>query len=716
MRASPVPVLLVALAAAVPSLYAAPAPSEAATEATAGKAGVFVLGIDGVDPVILQRLADEGRMPNFARLAAEGTFQKLGTSNPPQSPVAWSNFVTGMNPGGHGIYDFIHRDPKTYTAISSATPPPSGDEATTLDLFGYTLPLWGGDTIVNNRSGKPFWDYLHDAGVETEVYRIPGNFPPTPSGALTLSGMGTDDLRALNGKYAWYTDVLVPNSTSLKAEFRSVRVEDEDEDGIGDTVRDVLLGPPDAMRTYPKGDPTHYLTAPLTVEIDPEDDVAWIHCGDSQAVVREGEWTDWMEVTFEIMPYMPVTGIVRFYAKELRPQFKLYASPLNFSAAAPVTAITTPDDDAAVALFDELGHFYTQGMPEETNALKDGLFDEDDFVKQVGLVHEDGYRMLDLALERFGRGDMTFMYLSDIDLQCHMLWHLGDPKTPGAEVEHPAYRPEAAKKHGHDLEGFYEGIDRVLGHVRDTLPPDALLMVISDHGFQPFTRKVNLNAWLRDQGYLVMLPEGVRIAADGHGYERDTGEVVEGQHVWQPVDASAIGEPAQTGELHDVDWLRTRAYGLGFNGLYLNIEGREGHGIVKASEADGLVAEIMGKLEQIIDPKTNAKVVRRAFRSSDVYSGSRVAEAPDIVVGYDAGYCCSDTSTLGGTNRREIDDNKGGDFTGNHLMDPAVVPGILFCNRKLSTDGHDLTDVTASLLAHFGIPVPDDMVGKSFLD
>ena len=86
----------------------------AAIRADSSPPGIFVLGIDGVDPVILERMMDEGRMPHFARLAGEGTFQELGTSNPPQSPVAWSNFITGRNPGGHGIFDFLRRTPGTY--------------------------------------------------------------------------------------------------------------------------------------------------------------------------------------------------------------------------------------------------------------------------------------------------------------------------------------------------------------------------------------------------------------------------------------------------------------------------------------------------------------------------------------------------------------------------------------------------------------------------
>jgi len=156
-----------------------------------------------MDPEILERLMKKGVMPNFTKLAEQGGFQSLGTANPPQSPVAWSTFVTGRNPGGHGIYDFVHRDPKTYLPISSATPPVEAGSA--IDLFGYYLPV-GGESPKNNRGGVPFWDPLLDAGVDVEVYRVPGNYPPTPSKANVLSGMGTVDMRGGYGVYTWFTN------------------------------------------------------------------------------------------------------------------------------------------------------------------------------------------------------------------------------------------------------------------------------------------------------------------------------------------------------------------------------------------------------------------------------------------------------------------------------------------------------------------------------
>jgi hypothetical protein len=157
------------------------------------------------------------------------------------------------------------------------------------------------------------------------------------------------------------------------------------------------------------------------VHLDPEEEVAWLEIGGSDVILRKGEWSDWVEVSFDALPWglMRFAGIVRLYLKEVRPDFQLYASPVNLAPGDPAQPITTPDDFAEL-LYEELGNFYTVGMPEETNALKDGLFDDDDYAKQVKLFQEqDSDPMLELALSRFQPG--TTLLQLDIDLRCHML-------------------------------------------------------------------------------------------------------------------------------------------------------------------------------------------------------------------------------------------------------------------------------------------------------
>ena len=152
---------------------------------------VIVLGIDGMDPQLLRQYLAEGRMPNFAALAARGSFLTLETSMPPQSPVAWANLITGMNPGGHGIFDLIHRDPATVTPYfsTSQVKPPRHN----LRLGNWVIPLSEGEVSLL-RHGKAFWQYLDDRAIPLTVIRIPSNFPPVPSKGKTLAGMGTPDL------------------------------------------------------------------------------------------------------------------------------------------------------------------------------------------------------------------------------------------------------------------------------------------------------------------------------------------------------------------------------------------------------------------------------------------------------------------------------------------------------------------------------------------
>lgn len=654
-------------------LLGANLPSQAGA---ADQPGVFIMGVDGMDPEIVSRLMAEGKMPNFMRLAREGSFQPLGTSNPPQSPVAWSNFVTGMGPGGHGIFDFMHRDLSNYAPVSSATR--AGEEASALNVLGYVIPLGG--EMENNRGGTPWWDVLEERGVDVEVYRIPGNYPTPPSKAKVLDGMGTTDLRGGFGTYTLYTDTLVEKKRP-KGDIQIVTVRDSDLDGVPDTVRGTLRGPPDQLHLQPGQVPkdNEYIGVPVTVHLDAESDTAVVEVGEARVLLREGEWSDWVELSFDMAPMglMPVTGTVRFYAMELRPRFRLYASPVNISPASPLAPITSPDDFVE-ELYAAVGSFYTQGMPEEQEALKDGVFSEDDYLKQVRLVQEDTWRMLHLALDRFEPGDATFVYFSDIDLQSHMLWRHGDPKHPGAP-RHPAFDPSVAAGHERDIENFYQDIDSALGAIRQKLPKSALLIVMSDHGFQPFTRDVHLNAWLRDNGYLVMKPG------------KTTGYTI-----------------------LDVDWSKTRAFGLGFNGLYLNRSGRESQGIVKDSQVDALMSELASKLEAWRDPKDGERIVLRMFRASEAYQGSRAVEGPDMIVGYNKGYGCSDESTLGEITAEVIADNESR-WSGSHLMAPEVVPGILLLNRKLASGGHDLTDLTVTLLSHYGIPKLPEMTGEPIL-
>jgi hypothetical protein len=149
---------------------------------------------------LTQQMLAAGR-PNLARLAQSGQFGPLETTVPPQSPVAWSSFITGLDAGGTGIFDFIHRDPATMVPYLSTT---RTEDGASVRLGKWRVPLRGGDVVLL-RHGTAFWEILSQHGVETTIVRSPANFPPGGSARHELSGMGTPDLLGTYGTFTYFT-------------------------------------------------------------------------------------------------------------------------------------------------------------------------------------------------------------------------------------------------------------------------------------------------------------------------------------------------------------------------------------------------------------------------------------------------------------------------------------------------------------------------------
>ncbi len=623
--------------------------------ARADAGSLVVIGIDGMDPGLLTKFMAEGRMPNFSRLAAEGAFDSLETSVPPQSPVAWSNFITGMDPGGHGIFDFIHRDPSTYTPVFSAAD--VLEPSRTISIGDWIFPLSKGGTVLL-RHGEAFWERLERADVPCTVIRVPANYPPTESNSRSLAGMGTPDLLGTYGTFSLYTDDPQWQGAQVSGgRIHTVAID-------GGRALAVLEGPRNTMR---KGEPI--LTTPLVIDIDRASDVARMTVSGTETMLYVGEWSDWVPVSFPLVgSFKKLPAMVRFYVRSVSP-LALYVSPLNIDPIAPALAISTPDDYAR-SLAERVGRFYTQGIAEDTKALEAGVFNDAEFVTQTDTLLAERARMLDAVLDEYRRG-FLFFYVSTVDQSCHALWRNADPDHPA----HPADTTFADR-----FGELYEEMDAMLGKVRERIPPDATLIVMSDHGFAPYYKKVNLNSWLYENGYLALI----------------RGDEV-GQH---PL-------------FNNVFWRRTRAYAAGINGLYLNVAGRESKGIVtRGAQYDALVDEISRALLALRDPETGEHVVTRVYRARDVYHGDHVDEAPDLVVGYNRGYRGSDDSALGTITRDVITPNLG-KWTGDHCIDHRWVPGVLLSNKQLSLPDPTLLDMPVTILAEFGIPAPPAMTGRN---
>jgi Uncharacterized conserved protein len=213
--------------------------SKSSSEGTEKK--VLVLGFDGMDPKILGNLVQEGKLPSFEHLIKTGDFKPLGTSVPPQSPVAWSDFISGMNPGGHGIFDFIHRDPETMIPYLSTSKTESPEK--TITIGSWIIPLSSGKVTLL-RHGKAFWEYLEQEGVPTTVFRVPANFPTVESDmpVYQLSGMGTPDIQGTYGTFSFYTDEPIDKYEGISGgEAFPIRV-------VNDQFQAKLPGPRNTLR------------------------------------------------------------------------------------------------------------------------------------------------------------------------------------------------------------------------------------------------------------------------------------------------------------------------------------------------------------------------------------------------------------------------------------------------------------------------------------
>lgn len=701
-------VLGAALIVAIPRR--APADPYAAAEA-ALKKPLVILGVDGMDPELLAEVIARypERMQNFRWLIAQANgIHSLGTSTPPQSPVAWSNFITGMNPGGHGIFDFIHRDPVTRQPIPSTTKIVKGFE---LGLPGpYKIDI-GADS-PSNRTGEAFWTILREHGVPADIWRIPANFPVDPSEGVSFSGMMTPALDSAYGECTFFTtDPLHAAKLGYAKTEQLKNIEGRIDTAISGPSNPFLEGHDTSVRCS------------FRIYVDQQAGAVILYLGDGAAhekvVLRAGEWSDFLRLDFKVLPLglMNMSGICRFYLRSIEPEVELYASAVNFDPEAPVAPVSEPSD-ASAELTREIGRYYTQGMAEDVNALKKGVLDDSEFMQQVTLIHHETMDMLDYALGRYvdnGKQGLLFFYFSEIDLACHMMWRHGDEKHPAHDADTSrlaasAWTGRAESTLADTVEDMYLRLDPALGKVREKLGDDVTLVVMSDHGFAPYHREFSLNTWLVDNGYLV-LKEGL------------AKELPEADPAHRKV---FVYGP-------EVDWSKTRAYGIGFNGLYLNLEGREldnpetspadESGIVKASEAGVLLREIKQKLETFVDPKTGRHPVLRCDLASEIYSGERSAEAPDMLVGYDSGYGNSDDSSTGRIPHEVLLDNcpashggKLGTFNGNHLMHPDVVPGILISNRPVRDGKFKLEDLTVEVLHQYGIKPPESMKGSPVLE
>ncbi len=615
---------------------------------------VVVLGLDGLDHKLTERLLGEGKLPHLAALREQGDFKSLASTLPPISPVAWSTFQTGVNPGKHNIFDFLTPDERTYQPKLS-----SAEIRSTRRTLGWGPLRWPGRKAVVRmlRKSRPFWSILSDYGVFSCILRVPVTFPAEPLRGVLLSAMCVPDLRGTQGTFSQYTTRGSPGSKSTGGDVHHVQ-------RVGNFVTCELLGPP-----HPSDPARSPLRLPFTVRCQPAAGAELKIAGQVYRLLP-GEYTDWIQVGFRAGIGRTVRGICRFLLRETEPEFDLYVTPVNIDPEHPAMAIGFPAV-YPIYLAKRQGSYATLGLAEDTWGLSEGALTDQQFLQQCADIEREREAMFLDGLDKVPQGLCVCVFDGTDRIQ-HMFWRDWDEPQPGRPAAKPAALPEA-------IRDVYARMDQLVGRtMAKCQSDDTLLLVVSDHGFNAFRRGVDLNRWLEEAGYLVV---------DDQRRHED--------------------------HLGGIDWSRTRAFAIGLTGIFINQQGKFAQGCVApGQETIELREELARRLGALGDPANGNAAIHRVYQAAKSYSGPYKDQAPDLIVGYARGYRVSWDAAIGRTSRAVFHDNTKA-WSGDHCVDPSVVPGVLFCNRKIASEHPRLLDLAPTILEQFGVPAPSHMDGRA---
>jgi predicted AlkP superfamily phosphohydrolase/phosphomutase len=678
------------------------------------KEKVIVLGFDGVDARYTEQWMNEGKLPNLAKLRAQGTFRPLRPTIPAQTPVSWSTFSTGIDPGRTGIFDFLRRDPKTYLPVFAAfdeTKEPFllGDKnpfaaaAAILVLLALIALLFRRTArivmiiiavaasagaflatkkyipetrpgVINRRQGIPFWEAAANAGRKARVVHVPVTFPAHdfPAGEM-LSGLGVPDVSGRVGKPFFFTSELDFHRSGAN-EFSIEVVQLEDNKGH---ITTRIQGPPNKLFGTPP-----YISIPMAITVANDRNSITIEESGQTVTLRPGEWSGWTDFVFPFNPLIKIHGISRFHLMTSQPEVKLYLSPINFDPRnlPPGFNISAPAKWAQQLARDQ-GLYKTLGWQIDTWAISEGFADEQMFWDDMTFTVAQDRKMFDAFLG--GDEELMVQCFEFPDRVGHVFWRLMDPK-------HPAYNEALHVKWGDALLRSYQLMDAIVGDAMAAAEKkNAALIVLSDHGFASFRKSVNYNTWLVMNGYM-SLKSGVQVK------DRNVEMLFDSGQFWE-----------------NVDWSHTRAYAMGLGEMYINVKGRESQGIVNPGPAyDALKSELKSRLVTMTDMETMEHPVRRVLAREEIYRQFDPNMIPDLFVTNNDGYRVSWQTSLGGIPKNLIEPNKQV-WSGDHCsVDPEIVKGIFFYNRKLGTDRAPyIADVYPTVLGLLSVKAPYELDG-----
>jgi predicted AlkP superfamily phosphohydrolase/phosphomutase len=557
----------------------------------------LILGFDSFDPKVFEELAGRGELPNFEKLSAHGGYSLLEVCSPPQTEVSWTSIATGADPGGHGIFDFVHRDPATYIPFVSILP---------------TRRSALGEQFVPPYTARTFFEEASSMGYPATALWWPAMFPARPEvPVMTLPGLGTPDIRGQLG-----VGTLFSSEDESKEKTAVVKLVPAGRD----RYQAELPGPQTKGREGPRT-----IRLPLVVEVI-DANTARLTVDNQQIELRPGEWSDILELRFNTGMLMTIHAITRFIAVSLKGAARIYALPRQIHPLHSTWHYAT-SKTFSKKLWTEVGPYLTLGWPQDTTGLEEGCITDEQFLDLCRMIFERRIQILEYLLDDFREGVLASIF-DDLDRVQHMFFH------DRMDIVHDWYRL----------------LDEFVGKVNARVEAwngKYRYLILSDHGFSDFRKKIHLNRWLLEQNYL---------------YMKNGGD-----------------------DLSGVDWNKTKAYAVGLNSIYLNISGREGQGSVAAEQIEPLLGEIKNRLLDWTDADGTA-IVQKVRLKHETFNGPFTRFGPDLVVGYAPGSRASAETGLGKIPAAALEPNT--DHWGaDHCMDAEAVPGVIFANRDLRDFG-----------------------------
>jgi predicted AlkP superfamily phosphohydrolase/phosphomutase len=613
---------------------------------------------------------------------------------------------------------------------------------------GY-VPREISDVVGNPTQTAPFWEAAAQAGVPCVVLdgAMAWDRPEVP-GAKVLAGLGVPDVRANNGDWFVYTTdpkVLerAPQGRSTSTAGRIFRV-DEREGRIDsfvygpldfvaiDAARRELAGlreregrpglsaqEAEALRARKRALETEVLPrlecrgrwrgseegrASLPLAVHLEAGGARVAIGGHEQELKEGEWSSWYHLSFELSPLVKVRAITRCKLVRVADPFELFVDFLQYDPEHPTwwQPVSQPPGFAGELARAAQTPFETVGWACLTMPFKDREIDPRTFLEDIEFTQGWREKLLRAALARGDWRGLVFVESTPDRVQ-HMMYQFSDPQHPAYDAAKAAQRVRFFGEEiplSDAIRAAYRAMDRVVGEVLDQhVRPGDTLLVCADHGFQSFRRQVHLNNWLAREGYLAIRPGATK---------------------------------ADQRALAFVDWPNTRAYAVGLGGIYLNLQGRERDGTVAPQDAPALLQEIRRKLLATTDGEGGPRVVREAYLLHDLHHGPHGADEADLMLGFEAGWRVSWATTLGDVVLVESPDQSGWvagptmednrlNWSGDHVsVAEDLVKGVFFSNRKLEVPpgGVDLLHIAPTALSVLGVAVPReyDHAPLRFLD